>query len=193
MGWRYCVCMLQGKHEERRSCCPTWTAWRLQVTLFWKGQSYVSFRRSKLLDVQIFLLCLSLDSCISKLELLFLCTDVEYGNGSRNTHGASNMKGLSMLFLKKRQGKLAQVLWAFCSVIITLLMNIWCNSIKINDALFDEKSSSVTVWRIACSRQSLWEKEEIFWVGLLCNIQYDILKHVVFPTSVKPWLILIIP
>lgn len=95
--------------------------------------------------MQIFLLCLSLDSCISKLELLFLCTHVEYWKGSRSTHGASNMKGLSVSVLNKRQGKLACVLWAFSSVIITLLMNIWCNSIKINDALFDEKSSSATV------------------------------------------------
>lgn len=42
-------------------------------------------------------------------------------------------------------------------------MNIWCNSIKTNDALFNEKSSSATVWYVACSRLSLREKENIFW------------------------------
>lgn len=113
MWWCYCISMLQGKHYERRSCCPMWTPWRLQVTMFWKGQSYVSFRRSKLLDVQIFVLFLSLESCMSMLELLFLCTYAEYWNGSRNTCGASNMKGLSVSILKKRQGKLAHVFGPF--------------------------------------------------------------------------------
>lgn len=112
MWWCYCISMLQGKHYERRSYCPMWTPWHLQVMLFWKGQSYVSFRRSKLLDVQIFIL-LSLESCMSTLDLLFLCTYAEYCNGSRNTQGASNMKGLSMSILKKRQGKLAHVFGPF--------------------------------------------------------------------------------
>lgn len=76
------------------------------------------------------------------------------------------------LILNKRRGTLAHVLWAFSSVIITLLRNIWCNSIKINDSLFDEKSSSVTVRCIACSRLSLWEKEKVFWNRT--SLQYPI-------------------
>lgn len=71
------------------------------MTLFQKGQFDVSSRRSKVLDVQIFLLCLSMDSCISKLGLFFLCTCVERWNGSRYTRGASNTKGLSILIPKK--------------------------------------------------------------------------------------------
>lgn len=86
-----------------------------------------------MLDVQIFLLCLSMDSCISKLGLFFLCTCVECWNGSRYTHGASNTKGLSILILKKEYGKLAHVFWAFSSVI------------KTSDVLFDEKSSSASL------------------------------------------------
>lgn len=50
---------------------------------------------------------------MSTLDLLFLCTYAEYCNGSRNTHGASNMIGLSMSILKKRQGKLAHVFGPF--------------------------------------------------------------------------------
>lgn len=80
-------------------------------TLFWKGWAYVSFKRSRLLNVQIFLLCLSLDNCISELEVLFLCTYVEYWNGSRTPHGASNTKGIPVLILDKRKGRLAHVFW----------------------------------------------------------------------------------
>lgn len=59
------------KQEERRSCSPTQAAQWLQVRLFWKSQLNVSFRMSKLLAAQIFLLCLFVDSCISKLRLFF--------------------------------------------------------------------------------------------------------------------------
>lgn len=46
---------------------------------------------------------------------------------------------------------------------------------------------------IACFRLNLWEKEEYFGVGLPCNIQCNIMDHMMFPTSVKLWIILKIP
>lgn len=117
--------------------------------------------------------------------MLFLCTDVEYWNGSRTTHGAPNMKGLSVLVLDKRKGRFAHIFWVSSGFIITLLLSICGNSIKINNALFDKKTSSATLWCIACFRLNLWEKEKYFGVGLPCNIQHNILDHMMFPTSVK--------
>lgn len=76
------------------------------------------------MNVQIFLLRLSLDNCISELEVLFLCTYVEYWYGSKTTHGAFNMKGLSVLILDKRKGRPAHVFWVSSSGTITLLLNI---------------------------------------------------------------------
>lgn len=67
------------------------------------------------------------------------------------THGAPSMKGLSVLVLNKRKGRLAHVFWVSSSVTITLLLSICCNSIKVKNVLFDKKTSSDTLWCIGAS------------------------------------------
>lgn len=105
----------------------------------------------------------------------YFCVHMESTGPAAEVHTGLQTGEDFVSILNKRWGTLAHVLWAFSSVIsviITLLRNIWCNSIKINDTLFDEKSSSVTVRNIACSRLSLWEKEKVFWNRT--SLQYPI-------------------
>lgn len=88
------------------------------------------------------------------------------------------------------------LLMCFGSLLVLLSLCYWVFAItplKLT-MLSDKKTSSATVWCLACFTLSLWEKEKYFGVGLPCNIQHNILDHhMMFPTSVKLWIILTIP
>lgn len=72
---------------------------------------------------------------------------------SRKTHGALNMKGLSIFYSEIETRRISHV---FPNIISSLPMNIWCNSTKMNDTLFAGNFSSFNLaygmLQTACER-----------------------------------------
>lgn len=177
LGQHYCTCMLL---KSRKKEDPSCFSGKVSLMLALGGQNCWLQR--------FFFSAFSWTVAYQSWDCFF-CAHTQYWNSSRKTHGASNMKELSIFYSETETRRTSHV---FPNVIGTLLMNIWCNSTKMNDALFAENfslfSTGYGMCQTACER-----KWKISWSKTLFNTQYNILGYLVFSPSVQLWIILISP